>query len=74
MAHKTGELVLGFPERSCSRFGRFEAVLLAAKTRMCAMEGHLAKVAAQMAAMNVRMDRPKDWIARLDRRLDLTDA
>ena len=44
------------------------------KTRLGLLEGQYASLSGQYASLSVRLDRLDEWVARIERRLELANA
>ena len=67
-------LTLVFLRRIDERLDRMESDLGDIKLRMTATEEHLASMMMSIAGVNARMDKIDGRLARVERRLDLTDV
>ena len=74
MAAETENLVLEMLRRIRASQERIELDVNDIKVRTSSVERHLGEAPLQMAAINVRLDRVDERLARVERRLDLTDA
>ncbi|WP_375399090.1 hypothetical protein [uncultured Sphingomonas sp.] len=67
-------LTLLFMRRLDQRLDRLENDIGDIKLRVTATEEHLASIMMSVAGLNSRMDKVDARLARVERRLDLTDA
>jgi len=67
-------LTLVFLRRIDQRLDRLEGDMSDIKLRMTATEEHLGSIMMSVAGLNARMDKIDTRLARVERRLDLTDA
>jgi hypothetical protein len=67
-------LMLVYLRRLDQRMERIESDIGDIKLRVSATEEHLASMMMSMAGANARMDKIDARLARVERRLDLTDA
>ena len=75
MAEEAPEnLMLVFLRRLDQRMERLEGDMADIKLQATAIEEHLASIMMSMAGANARMDKIDARLARVERRLDLTDA
>jgi septal ring factor EnvC (AmiA/AmiB activator) len=74
MTAETESLILENLKNIQGRLARMEADMQDLKLRQSAVEGHLGQQSVQIAALNARMDRFDERMARIERRLDLIDA
>jgi septal ring factor EnvC (AmiA/AmiB activator) len=74
MTAETESLILEILKNIQGRLARMEADMQDLKLRQSAVEGHLGQQSVQIAALNARMDRFDERLARIERRLDLIDA
>jgi septal ring factor EnvC (AmiA/AmiB activator) len=74
MTENVESMTLVFLRRLDERLDRMEGDLGDIKLRMTASEEHLASMMMSLAGVNARMDKIDARLARVERRLDLTDA
>jgi septal ring factor EnvC (AmiA/AmiB activator) len=74
MTENVESMTLVFLRRLDERLDRMEGDLGDIKLRMTASEEHLASMMMSLAGVNARMDKIDARLARVERRVDLTDA
>ncbi|MFW2830241.1 hypothetical protein [Sphingomonas sp. ID0503] len=74
MSGNVENLVLEQLRRMNARFDNLEGDLRELKTRVTALDEHMGGVMIAVSGMNARLDRFDERLARVERRLDLTDA
>ena len=74
MSDNVESVVLEQLRRLNGKFDRFELELGDMKPRLASVEDHLASVVMSAAGLNSRLDRMDGRVARIERRLELTDA
>lgn len=74
MSEDVANLTLVFMRRLDERLDRLESDIGDIKLRVSATEEHLASMMMSIAGANSRMDKIDARLARVERRLDLTDA
>ena len=74
MTEDVANLTLMFMRRLDQRLDRVENDVGDIKLRATATEEHLASIMMSIAGLNSRMDKIDNRLARVEQRLDLTDA
>lgn len=74
MTESVADLTLVFMHRLDQRLDRLESDIGDIKLRSTATEEHLASIMMSVAGLNSRMDKIDGRLARVERRLELTDA
>ena len=74
MTEATENLVLEHLKRIQSKLNEMALDILDIKLRQTATEQHLGQLSIQVGAINGRLDRLEERVARIERRLELADA